>query len=123
MISRFTGRIALAGVAASFVFAGAPAVAQRAPIYVQVPENFRAERVSYWDLNLATRAGEQALYRRVDQAIDRVCLRDQGRWYGLSEPDFNHCIWGAWDRARPQMAGAVYRARQAAYYAAYYRGY
>jgi UrcA family protein len=110
----------LAGVLASLVFASGPAQGQRqGTIYVQVPQNFRAERVGYGDLNLATRAGEQTLYRRVDQAVDHVCLRDQGRWYGMSDPDFTYCTWGAWSRARPQMAGAIYRARLAAYYRRY----
>ena len=120
MVTRFKGRIAavLAGAAASFIFAAAPALAQPATIYVQAPPNLRVERVSYWDLNLASRYGEQALRRRVDQAVRDVCLEDRGRWYGLSEPDYNQCIWGAWHRARPQMIGAVYRARQLAYYQA-----
>jgi hypothetical protein len=38
----------------------------------------------------------------------------------LSEPAYNHCSWSAWQRVQPQMAGAIYRARQLAYY---YRGY
>jgi UrcA family protein len=121
MVTSFRARTAvvLAGVTASFAFAGAPASAQVAPIYVQAVPNLRAERVSYYDLNLATRAGEQTLHRRVGHAVERVCLYDQGRWYGLAEPDYNYCSWGAWKRARPQMMGAVYRARLA-YYGRYW---
>ena len=124
MVTHFKGGIiaALVGVGASFVVAGVPASGQ---VYIQAPPNLRVERVGYWDLNLATRAGEQALQLRVGNAIDRVCLNDEGRWYGLSQPDYNYCVWGAWRRARPQITGAVYRARQAAYYRTgyYYRGY
>jgi UrcA family protein len=118
MVTRFTGRTAavLAGLGASFVFAGAPALAQEATIVVQTapPANMRIERVSYRDLNLATKAGEQSLQRRVNQAVERVCLQDKGRWYGLGEPAYTYCTWGAWERARPQMVGAVHRARQLA---------
>jgi UrcA family protein len=117
MILHFDRRSAavLAGLAASFVFAGASASAQVAPIYVRGVPNLRFERVSYADLNLATRPGEQALHRRVGRAVEHVCLYDPGRWYGLSEPDYNYCKSGAWQRARPQMIGAVYRARLAYY--------
>jgi len=124
MVTRFKGGIAavLAGVAVSFVFAGVAASAQ---IYVQAPANYRAESVAYWDLDLATHAGQEALQLRINHAAERVCLYDQDRAYGFSEPAYNYCYWGAWQRARPQFIGAVYRAQQAAYYRAgyYYRHY
>jgi UrcA family protein len=123
MVTRFTRRTAavLAGVGALLAAAGTPASAQGPAIIVQTPPpaNMLIERVPYADLNLATRAGEQTLHRRVGQAVERVCLYDNGRWYGLGEPDYNYCSWGAWNRARPQMMGAVYRARQYAYYRGY----
>lgn len=123
MVIRFAPRTAavLAGVGASFAVGGPSASAQGPAIVVQTPPPayLRIERVGYGDLNLATRAGEQALHRRVGQAVERVCLHDNGRWYGLGEPEYNYCSWGAWNRARPQMVGAVYRARQFAYYRGY----
>lgn len=123
MVMPFKGRIAavLAGCAASVVFLSPPAFAQQGVIYIQAvpPANLRIERVGYGDLNLATRAGERALDSRVSRAVENVCLYDQGRWYGLSDPDYTYCTWGAWRRARPQMMGAVYRARQLAYYRRY----
>ena len=126
MVTQFKGGIAaaLAGVGASFVFA-APASGQSGQVYIQAPPNLRVERIGYWDLNLATRAGEQALQLRVGNAIERVCLNDEGRWYGFSQPDYNYCVWGAWRRARPQITGAVYRTRQAEFYRTgyYYRRY
>lgn len=123
MVARVKSRIAavVAATAASFAFLTPPAVAQQGVIYVQTapPENLRIERVRYADLNLATRAGERALDSRVTRAVEHVCLYDQNRWYGLGEPDYNYCTWGAWRRARPQMMGAVYRARSLAYYRRY----
>lgn len=129
MVTRLHGRMVavLAGAAACFAFSSSPVLAQQGTIYVQVPQNLRIERVGYGDLDLATRAGGQTLRRRISDAIGDVCLEDRGRWYGLSEPDYNQCVWGAWQRARPQMIGAVYRARRLTFYhasrLAYYRGY
>lgn len=123
MVICFTARTAavLAGVTASFVFAAAPASAQQGVIVVQTapPAYLNIERVGYGDLNLATRYGEETLNRRVSHAVERVCLYDPGRWYGLGEPAYNQCAWGAMRRARPQVIGAVYRARQFAYYRGY----
>jgi UrcA family protein len=114
MVARFNRNTAtaLGGGAAVLIFAGAPAQAQDGQIIVQAPSaNVRGERVSYYDLNLATRAGEQTLYRRVGGAVERVFLYDEGRWYGLAVPDYNQCANRAWRGARPQVIGAVYRAR------------
>lgn len=118
MIARFNRNTAamMVGVAAVLIFAGPPAQAQDGQIIVQAPSaNVRGERVSYYDLNLATRAGERSLKRRVGGAVERVCLYDEGVWYGLAVPDYNQCANRAWSGARPQMIGAVYRARMLAY--------
>lgn len=97
-----------------------PALAQQQVIVVQTapPANLRLERVAYGDLNLATRGGEEALKLRVSHAVEHVCLYDPHRWYGGAEPAYTQCTAKSWSRARPQMIGAIYRARQ---YAAYYR--
>jgi UrcA family protein len=116
MVARYDRNmaVALAGMAGILIFAGPPAQAQDGQIIVQAPPaNVRGERVSYYDLNLATRAGERTLHRRVGGAVERVCLYDEGRWYGLAVPDYNQCANRAWRGARPQMIGAVYRARMA----------
>jgi UrcA family protein len=123
MIARFLGRIAAVTGAAALIFTpSATASAQQATIIVQTapPAYLNIQRVPYGDLNLLTLAGEQSLHRRVSRAVENVCLYDNDRWYGLSEPAYNHCSWSAWQRVQPQMAGAIYRARQLAYY---YRGY
>lgn len=122
MVTRLHGGAAavLLGLASSFAFLSAPASAQYGAIVVQgtPAPNVRIERVAYGDLNLATRAGAQALQMRIGHAVEDVCLYDQHRWYGLSEPAYTQCAASAWRRARPQMEGAIYRARR---YAAYYR--
>jgi UrcA family protein len=112
MLTRLSAAV-LASVAASTIFMIPTASAQ---IVVHAPaRDVRIERVGYYDLNLASRSGEQILYRRVNGAVQRVCLYDEGRWYGLSEPGYNSCAEGAWRGARPQVIGAVYRARLQAY--------
>lgn len=124
MVTRLHRRTALllAAAGASSTFMAVPAPAQQAMIIVQTapPANMRIERVAYGDLNLATRAGQEALKLRVSHAVERVCLYDQHRWYGLGEPDYTQCAAKSWSRARPQMIGAIARARP---YYAYYRPY
>ena len=118
MVTRFHAR--MAAVTVSLIFAGSAAMAQGAQIIVRGPAaDTRFERVGYYDLNLASRAGERTLYRRVGNAVERVCLYDEGRWYGLSEPDYNQCAERSWRGARPQVIGAVYRARLRAYGSGY----
>ena len=121
MLIRLKGGIlvALAGAAASVIAIGSPASAQSIVVVSPPIPNLRVQHVAYWDLNLATRAGEQTLHRRVGNAVENVCLYDPGRWYGLSAPRYNSCATRAWNRARPQMIGAVYRARQYGYYPGY----
>jgi UrcA family protein len=115
MLTRLSAAV-LAGLAASTIFMGPTVSAQDGQIIVQGPaRDVRIERVGYYDLNLASRAGEQILYRRVNGAVQHVCLYDEGRWYGLTVPDYNSCAEGAWRGARPQMIGAVYRARLQTY--------
>jgi UrcA family protein len=122
MVARFNrnSMAVLAGVAAILIFTGPPAQAQDGQIIVRAPEaNVRGERVPYYDLNLATLAGERSLQRRVGGAVERVCLYDPGRWYGLAVPDYTQCANRAWRGARPQIIGAVYRARLQAYGSGY----
>ena len=119
MVSRFNRTVGaiVGGVAASVIFLSSPATAQESPIVVTGPgSSMHIERVPVQDLNLASRDGERTLYRRVSNAVERVCLHDQGRWYGMTQPDFVTCTEGAWRGARPQMVGMLYRARQLAYY-------
>lgn len=114
-INRTTAAV-VAGVAASLIFGGSPAIGQGAEIIIQAPSaNVRGERVTYQDLNLASRDGEKALVLRVSNAVERVCLGDEGRWYGMTQPDYLTCTERAWRGARPQVIGAVFRARQFAY--------
>jgi UrcA family protein len=126
MITRFIRRSAavLAGVTPFLILAGSPASAQEGPIIVVTapPPNVEVNvaRVPYWDIDLATPAGEQLLVTRVDSAVERVCQRDRDRWYGLSEPGYLNCTARAWQGAQPQIAEAIYSARQLAYNSGYY---
>lgn len=119
MVTRLNRRTTavLAGVAVSFFVSATAAIGQdNAQIIVQGPQgDVRGERVPYRDLNLATREGEKALILRVSNAVERVCLGDEGRWYGMTQPDYLSCTERSWRGARPQVIGAVFRARQLAY--------
>ena len=121
MTARLHGKTAvLAGIAASLFAIGSAATAQQGQIIVQGPgPDTRIERIGYYDLNLATRYGKQTLYRRVGASVERVCLYDRGRWYGLAVPDYNQCADRSWRGAKPQVIGAVYRARLQAYGSGY----
>ena len=68
-------------------------------------------RVSYADLNLASRPGERTLNRRVDRAVTDVCAESGDGSHHFE--DIN-CRNFAWDGARPQIARAVQRARELA---------
>jgi UrcA family protein len=104
----------LSGVTASLMIA-APANAQRGPVvvYGHGNQDVRTERVSYADLNLATQPGERKLFRRVSDAVKRVCLYRDGT-IGLQSNGYTICADGAWDSANPQIAQAVQRAKDIA---------
>ena len=67
-------------------------------------------RVGYADLNLASRAGEKALHRRVGKAVKSVC--DEAVGPSASYDIDLSCRSFAWSGARPQMALAVKRAQE-----------
>lgn len=106
----------LSGVAASLTIVS-PAVAagQDKPVvvYAEPQEGLRTERVSYADLDLAERKGENRLRLRVAGAVKRVCLFENGR-SGLQDSGYTRCSGEAWDGANPQIAQAVARAREIA---------
>ena len=122
MVTRFNPRAAelLTALGAACIFATAASAQYYPYVIVQgrPAPNVHIEHVGYGDLNLATRAGQEALKLRVSHAVERVCLYDAHRSYKLSEPAYTQCAAKSWSHARPQMIGAIYRARQ---YAAYYR--
>jgi len=72
MTARLHGKTAaLAAIAASLFAIGSAATAQQGQIIVQGPgPDTRIERIGYYDLNLATRYGEQTLYRRVGASVN-----------------------------------------------------
>ena len=120
MLARLNYRttIAAAAVAVACVTSGVPtALAQNRPVTVYAPpsEEFRTERVSYRDLNLASRAGEKMLTKRVGGAVRRVCSNEGGN-ISSADSDYHFCARGAWGDARPQMAQAIARAHEIALY-------
>ena len=82
-------------------------------VYAEPQEGLRTERVSYADLDLAERKGENRLRLRVAGAVKRVCLFENGR-SGLQDSGYTRCSGEAWDGANPQIAQAVARAREIA---------
>ena len=118
MISRLsTFAAVLSGVTASLTIpAVAAAAQQQQPVVVRaqpIDENLRTEHVSYADLDLVSAKGAKTLHYRVARAVRNVCLFDRGT-IGLQSGDYYNCADGAWDRARPQIASAVDRAREIA---------
>ena len=64
------------GAAVAATLGGATAIAestQRPVVVVAEPEPATTRRVSYADLDLATRDGERTLQRRVRTAVNQVC--------------------------------------------------
>lgn len=103
----------LSGVAASLMIT-TPANAQGRPVVVYGQDEYvPTERVSFADLNLATRSGEKILQARVSKAVDRVC-QFNGGGIGLIDNGYVDCAFGAWKDARPKMALAIARARDIA---------
>ena len=110
----FTNRRWASALAITAFVGAIPVVAQTTPVTVYgEPSEVRTERVSYRDLNLATRDGEKILTQRVGSAVRRVCS-DTGH-IGLYNDRF-YCTSGAWKDARPQMSRAIARAREIALY-------
>jgi UrcA family protein len=85
--------------------AAGPALGQP-PIEV-VAKSSLTRHVPYGDLGLATKQGQNTLYRRVSAAVQDLCpmTAEDGRWY-----DFQDCRQFAWRGARPQINQAVDRA-------------
>lgn len=70
----------------------------------------RATRlVSYSDLDLSTARGQKTLHRRLEQALNQLCLDPSGPAPGGTvDPS---CKSDGWLAVRPQMATAVARAQ------------
>lgn len=87
------------------------AAARDVTVVAAPPEGSLSERVSYADLDLATRAGLETLSTRVDGAVYRVCAPlDQRSTFS----EHASCRSFAWNGARPQMDRAAARAQQIA---------
>ena len=97
--------------------AASPALAmggdQKPVVVTAQPEDIvPVRRVSYRDLNLASREGEKTLYHRVSKAVGDVCQESTGTNAFIFVTQ--SCKTHAWRGARPQMALAIQRAREIA---------
>ena len=109
-------RVKSFAIASAALLAAVPAFAgqgQPVVVYAEPSDNVRTVRVSYADLDLSSKAGEQQLATRVSGAVEKVCL------FGVDGPrlqssGYYQCAGDAWTDARPQMARAIARARDIA---------
>jgi UrcA family protein len=114
-VARITAAV-LSGVTASLLVTAATAqAAQEKPVvvYAEPQEGIYTEKVSYRDLNLAVKADQKTLGRRVGGAVRRVCT-DANAFGTYADPVFRDCANDSWDNARPQIARAIARAEQLA---------
>ncbi|WP_084607693.1 UrcA family protein [Sphingomonas jaspsi] len=81
------------------------------PVIVRAqPDEFLpTRRVSYADLNLASKAGEKTLFYRVSGAVRYVCTG-----HDSASIEMQRCRSFAWSGARPQMKLAIQRAQELA---------
>lgn len=69
----------------------------------------RSETVSYGDLNLATPAGIEALDRRLDRAVERVCGSNSSRTLQVRR-DIERCEADAWQSIQDDREFAIAKA-------------
>jgi len=100
-----------AGMALALTATSAAAADRDVTVVAPPPEGSLSERVSYVDLDLASRSGIEILSTRVGGAVYRVCSPlDQRSTFA----EHGACRSFAWNGARPQMDRAIARARQLA---------
>ena len=90
--------------------------AEQRPVTVTAPspaEQHFTQRVSYVDLDLASKAGKRALLRRISVAARQVCLPAAYDML-LSSDEEGDCIHAALSGARPQVDKAIARSAQLA---------
>ena len=120
MVMTYSKFLSLSGAVALTVgglsFVAPPAFAKSGPIVVKAPENMVVRRISYADLNLASAAGESTLNRRVNGAVNDLCLEATGGDDGSFDfkTSMKGCDNRAWREARPQIGRAVQRAHDIA---------
>jgi UrcA family protein len=103
---------AATGMSLALIAGAGAAFAKDGPVTVIGPSIEQAfhENVAYADLALASHDGRQALNRRVDAAVARVC--SFGRFAPmLSSDEAVNCARTAWLNAQPQVALAVKRSQ------------
>ena len=114
-VARITAAV-LSGVTASLLVSAATAqAAQEKPVvvYAGPQEDIFTERVSYRDLDLAAKADQKTLNKRVGGAVRRVCT-SANAFGTYADLVYRVCADDSWDNARPQIARAIARAEQLA---------
>jgi UrcA family protein len=99
---------AVAVTTGGIVTLAAPASAEQVVIHAtEIPTKL----VRFADLDLADRAGQRALKRRVSTAVYAVCEGSES--YATFQSD-GFCRTAAWEKATPQIDAAIQRAQLAA---------
>jgi UrcA family protein len=103
---------------AATISIGTPALAKAPPIVVPAPapDEVVSRHISFADLNLAATAGQRVLIRRVNYAVNDMCVQMAGGLDGsfMSNTAQARCTQASWDQARPQLDAAFQRAREIA---------
>src|SRR5437763_11270389 len=103
--------------AAALLLFASPAVAQEQPIAIHgvIPHgHVRAVRtVKFDDIDLATTAGENELYKRIARAVSEVCGGSHHQRQHYLRHDIERCSSAARLDARAQVANAIAAAQAA----------
>jgi UrcA family protein len=80
------------------------------------PEDVVSRHIGYADLNLASAPGQRVLIRRVNYAVNDMCVEMAGGLDGsfMANTVQARCTRASWDQARPQIDLAFQRAREIA---------
>jgi UrcA family protein len=95
-----------------------PAFGKSPPILVPgpAPDDLVSRHIGYADLNLAAAPGQRVLIRRVNYAVNDMCVQMAGGLDGsfMANTVQAQCARASWDQARPQIDLAFQRAREIA---------
>lgn len=114
MCSRATilGPLALGAVTIFSAGTAASPPVERIVVHAVAPQDQIRRTVSYRDLNLVTTVGAQTLHRRVDRAVQSLCVEAVGAV--ANEELEMKCAKSSWAGANPQVEQAIERAKQLA---------
>ena len=118
MNTRISAALTSAAITATLIFGTVAQPAHAAEPVVTAPlfdSDTKMQKVSYADLNLLSHAGQKALERRVNGAVEAIC-GDRPGFVPLRELlARRECASESWSNARPQITAAIEHARSAQY--------